>query len=139
MTNSFTTVQSILDTFVQTLGLPTVQLENERLKTTGKTSFIRTQVSPAITVQETIGLTGLDRLNGIYIIDMFYPKDKGIATPLADVDKVVLAFEAGTVLANGADNVEVWNSYPIAAFPNIDKFYQRQVIVEWNSYRNRVV
>lgn len=139
MSLSFSTVQTILDTHVLSLELPVTQLENERLKTTGKTSFTRTQVSPAVTVQATIGLTGQDELNGIYVIDLFYPKDKGTDTALADIDKTTLAFEAGTILTDGTDNVEIRNSYPVAAFPNIDKFYQRSVIVEWVGYRNRVV
>ena len=139
MTTSFAVVESILNTFTETLGLPTIQLENTILKTTGKTEFTRTQVAPAITVQETIGLTGQDRLNGIYVIDLFYPRDAGTDEALATVDTVVLAFESGTVLTDGTDNVEIWNSYPTAALPNLENFYQRQVIVEWRSHRNRLV
>ncbi len=139
MATSFAIVESIFDTFVATLGLPTIQKENTILKSTGKTEFTRTQVAPAITVQETIGLTGQDRLNGIYVIDLFYPRDAGTADALATVDTTLLAFEAGTVLTNGTENVEVWNSYPTPALPNLENFYQRQVVVEWRSYRNRLV
>lgn len=139
MATSFTIVEQIFDAFTATLNVPTIQKESTVQKTTGITEFTRTQIAPAITVQETIGLTGQDRLNGIYVIDLFYPRDVGTASALVTVDLLLLAFEAGTVLTDGSDNVEIWNSYPTPSLPNLENFYQRQVIVEWRSYRNRLV
>ena len=134
----FTEVQTILDAATTAIvGIPTAHNENERLKASPITSFTRTTLAPGETIPESIGACGTDRLNGLYVVDMFYPKNDGVADPNADVDLVTVAFESGTILTSGADSVEIFNSYPIGSTPNLEKFYQKQVIVEWRARRSR--
>lgn len=137
----FADVQSLLDTQFDTLTtLPTVQKENKRRKTSTTTAFSRTHVIPTETELMTIGVQGQSRLNGLYIIDLFYPKAEGTATALADIDVIIRSFEAGLFLQDAQlRTVEIYNSYPTGALPTIDNFYHRQVIVEWWAYRIRNV
>lgn len=136
----FTEVQTILDAATTAVtGVPAISTENQLIKTSTVTSWARTQLSPATTIAETIGVTGTDRLNGIYVIDMFYPKDKGVVDSNADVDALTVAFESGTILTSGLDSVEIFNSYPNGSTPDLDNFYRKQVIVEWRSRRVRTV
>jgi hypothetical protein len=136
----FTEAQTILDAATNAIvGIPAVTTENERLKTSPITSFTRTTLAPAETITESIGTCGTDRLNGVYVVDMFYPKDDGVAEPNADVDLVTVAFESGTILIDGSDQVEIFNSYPIGSTPDLEKFYRKQVIVEWRARRARTV
>ncbi len=135
---SFAATQTILDTATNAIvGIPAITTENERIKSSTITSFARTTLAPAITIAETIGVCGTDRLNGLYVIDMFYPKDDGVADPNADVDSITLAFESGTILIDGSDQVEIFNSYPNGSTPDLEKFYRKQVIVEWRARRER--
>jgi len=134
----FTEVQTILDTATAAItGIPSLTSENERLKTTTITSFSRGTLAPAETIAESIGVCGTDRLNGLYVLDMFYPKDEGVAEGNADVDLVTVAFEAGTQLTSGLDTVEIFNSYPNPSTPDLEKYYRKQVIVMWRARRSR--
>jgi len=136
----FTEAQTILDTATNAIvGIPAVTTENERIKTGLFTAFTRTTLSPADTIAESIGVCGQDRLNGVYVIDMFYPKDAGVVDPNADIDLVTVAFESGTILIDGSDQVEIFNSFPNGATPDLEKFYRKQVIVMWRARRTRTV
>ena len=136
----FTEVQAILDTATALVsGVPTLTTENKRITTSSVTSFARSTLAPAETIAESIGACGADRLNGLYVIDMFYPKDLGVVDSNADVDALTVAFEAGTILINGSDTVEIFNSYPNPATPDLDKFYRKQVVVQWRTRRSRTV
>jgi len=140
MTISFSVVQTALDTYMGTLtGLPTLVLENSRIKTQGITAFMRTQLAPAETLAESIGSCGTDRLNGLYIVDLFYPKDEGTADANSDIDILTLAFEAGTQVTSGSDTVEIFNSFPTPSTPNLEKFYMKQVLVQWRARRARTL
>lgn len=140
MTVSFSVVQTALDTFMGTLvGLPTLVLENERIKTSSTTAFMRTQLAPAETIAESIGVCGTDRLNGLYVIDLFYPKDDGTSTANSDIDILTLAFESGTLVTEGSDTVEIFNSFPTPSTPNLEKYYMKQVLVQWRARRARTL
>ena len=133
-------VQTILDAQLDTVtGIPTITKENQKIRTSSTSSFGRAIVQPATTVQESIGVRGTDRLNGIYVVDLFYPKDGGVADPNADVDAITVAFEAGSIFISGANQVEIFNSYPGTTAPDLDKYYRAQVIIEWRARRQRTV
>lgn len=137
---SFAATQTILETQLAAVsGIPALTNENERIKTSTTTSFGRTTLAPAETIPETIGVTGFDRLNGLFIVDLFYPKEGGVADPNADVDAITVAFESGTIFISGTDQVEIFNSYPNPSVPDLEKFYRKQVIIEWRSRRQRTV
>jgi hypothetical protein len=136
----FTDVQTILDAQLATVsGIPALTGENERLKTSSTSSWGRTTLAPAETVQECIGVLGTDRLNGLYVIDLFYPKDAGVASGNADVDAITVAFESGTIFTSGANKVEIFNSYPNPSVPDLENFYRKQIIVVWRARRQRTV
>lgn len=137
----FADIQSLFDTKFDTLTtLPAVQRENTRRKTSTSTSFSRTQVVPTETEIMTIGPQGQSRLNGLYIIDLFYPKDVGVTDALNDIDILLRTFETGLFLQDGSlKTVEVYNSYPSGALATIDNFYHRQFFVEFWAYRVRNV
>ena len=136
----FTEVQTILDAAADAVvGIPVITKENERIKTSAVTAFARSQLAPAETIAESIGTCGTDRLNGLYIIDMFYPKESGFADGNADVDLLTVAFESGTILTSGSDSVEIFNSYPNPSTPDLENFYRKQVVVQWRTRRSRTV
>lgn len=136
----FADVQTILDAQLAAITtLPDITKENERIKTSSTTSFARTTMAPATTVQECIGVLGTDRLNGLFVVDIFYAKDGGVANPNADVDAITVAFESGTIFIDGTDQVEIFNSYPNPSVPDLEKFYRKQVVIEWRARRARTV
>lgn len=137
---SYVAVQTILDTAANAVtGIPAITTENERIKTSLITSFSRTTLAPNETIAESIGTCGTDRLNGIYVIDMFYPKDESVVDPNTDVDALTVAFESGTILISGTDSVEIFNSYPNPSVADLENFYRKQVVVSWRARRTRTV
>ena len=136
----FTEVQAILDTAVAAVtGLPTITNENLPNDASTVISFARTKNNPATTIAETIGISGTDRLNGVYVVDLFYPKDLGVVDSNADVDALTVAFESGTILIDGSDQVEIFNTWPNPATPDLNKFWRKQVVIEWRARRTRTV
>ena len=136
----YAAVQTILDTQMAAItGIPAITTENERIKTSTTTSFARTRFEPTETVQESVGVTGFDRLNGLYIVDLFYPKESGVADGNADIDAITVAFESGTIFIDGTDQVEIFNSYSSGSLPDLEKFYRKQVIISWRARRQRSV
>ena len=133
--------QTILDAKLATVtGIPAITTENERIKTGTTTSFCRSYFEPTETEQECIGVLGTDRLNGLFIVDLFYPKDAGVADPNADIDAITVAFEAGTILTDLSDNkVEIFNSWSNGSLPDLEKFYRKQVLISWRARRQRSV
>jgi hypothetical protein len=136
----FAAVQTILDAQLAAITtIPTITPENQRIKTSTTTSFGRSTFAPTETVQECIGVRGTDRLNGLFIVDLFYPKDAGVADPNADIDAITTAFEAGTIFIDGTNQVEIFNSWPNESLPDLEKFYRKQVIISWRARRQRSV
>lgn len=132
--------QRILDAQLALVsGIPAITTENERIKTSTTTSFARSRFEPTEAVQECIGVRGTDRLNGIFVVDLFYPKDAGVADPNADADAITVAFEAGTIFIDGTDQVEIFNSWSNGSLPDLEKFYRKQVIISWRARRQRSV
>lgn len=142
MSIGFTEIETILNDHLRTInGLPeSIVTENERLRATNSSiaSFMRTQLRPATTVFGTLGVNGTSFLNGLYVIDLFYPKDTGVTDANSDVDLLIVNFEAGDFLTDSNDNtVQIVNSYPTTSLPNLEKYYNKQVIVEWRADRVR--
>lgn len=136
----FTEVQTILDTAVAAVqGVPTITTENKPSDTEAVTSFTRTELAPATTIAEGLGVVGADRLTGTYVIQMFYPKDLGVVDSNANVDALTVAFQSGTIFIDGANKVEIFNSWPNPATPDLNKFYRKQVVVEWRARRTRTL
>lgn len=126
---SFTTIQAILDTQLQTVaGLPVLQLENTRYEPKTGVPFVRPTFMPA----ETARLSNTDDLlQGLYQIDVFYPTDKGTATASAMADLIKSAFVRGATYTTNSVNVHVVKSYREAGTV-FQQFYKLSVMVQWN-------
>lgn len=125
---SYTTIQSLLDTQLQTVvGLPVVQLENTRYEPKTGTPFVRPTFMPVEALRLS---TDYDLANGLYTIDLFYPIDKGNATASAMADLIKDAFSRSIVLTSGDVRVHVTMSYRDMA-RTFQQFYQCPILVLW--------
>ena len=135
MSTPFTVIQKMLDDHLNTLdGLPTVQLENKRLKTVTNQPFVRATLMPTQTEIAALGVFGYDRAGGMYQVDCYYPIDDG-ATPCSTMaDNIIAHFNKGLVLTSGEYMLQVDITFRETARA-LQNFYNIPVIVTWHSYK----
>ena len=132
---SITTIHTLLDTHLLTVtGLPTLQRENTRVTPQTGVPWSRATLLPAETRQETLGVTGRNRLNGLYQIDLFYPADTGVQDANEMADELTYEFRRGVQLVHQQSNLIVniemaWRE----AGSRYEQFYNAPVIVRWRA------
>ena len=129
------TIQNLLDTHLLTVtGLPTLQRENTRVTPQTGVPWSRATFLPAETLRETLGVTGRNRLRGLYQIDLFYPADTGALAANEMADEVINDFRPGIQLIHQQSNLIVhiemaWRE----AGSRYEQFYNAPVIVRWRA------
>ena len=132
---NYTTIQKALDTQLSIVaGIPTFTEENARFKPSATTPFTRSTLLPAQTVVESIGVHGIDRVNGLYQVDLYYPADQGYTTANTMADLVIAAFpKALQLTTTDSIKVDVDVTWRLPA-RKVQNFYNVPVIVSWKSY-----
>lgn len=130
---SYSTIQTILDTQLQTVVTANLQLENTT-RETKLIDFVRSTLLPSQTEIVTLGATGYDRLNGLYQIDVFVKLGSGANAANVQADAIMAAFTKGTYLTSGTTNVLIENKWRIPARV-LQNFYQIPVFVQWSFYK----
>jgi len=128
---NYTKIQTLLDNHLKTYsGLPTLQLENtqEQYKT-GK-SFVRATLITSRPTRATVGVTGRDRLVGLYQIDVFTTLNAGVTQKNALVDGLVAHFPRTLVLADGDVTLNMEMSWAETGGRE-QQFYSARVMIEW--------
>lgn len=132
----FYEIHNILNEHLLTLAdLPPLQTENIRKNLgSGTKSWSRATFIPNTTERLSLGEGGLDDLNGIYQIDIFYPGDNNYIECSKFVDKVIEHFKIGSII-NG---VRILNTYPSPGYGGAPNYYTIPVIVEWSFFSQRI-
>lgn len=125
---------STLNTILLTTSnLPTLQSENKRIDLgSGKTPWCRSTLLPARTTQVSIGSSGIDNINGLYQIDLFYPQNSSYVLIYDMADAIINNFTIGSK----SGGLHVINSY-IQKLPGVTNYFNLAVIVEWQAFRDR--
>lgn len=132
---SFYTIHDALDKRLKLVpNLPTLQEENTQINLgSGTKSWSRSTFIPNPTMRTSLGLNGLDELNGIYQIDLFYPINSGYAIVEQMSEQVQTYFQVGDII-NG---IRVINCYPVNSYQIITNYYSIPIIVEWSYFKSR--
>lgn len=110
-----------------------VAYENTKFKPVEGVGYLRSFLLPAEPAQATIGSTGVDRVNGIYQIDVAMPKDEGTGALLRKVDEVIAQFARGLSVTSNAVTLTIERSWPGPAIAR-DSFYVIPISVSWYTY-----
>lgn len=86
-------------------GLPSVAWENALFTPTRGTEFVRPTVLPVSAA--FAGLNGTQKNEGIYVIEMFFPKQNGSGNMLTLADSIYDHFRADTFLTAGTTKVYI--------------------------------
>ena len=95
--------------------------------------YLRPFLLPAEPSQATVGVNGLDRVSGIYQIDIAEPKDGGSGALLRKVDQVISQFARGSTVSSNGVTLTIQRSWPGPAIAR-DSFYIIPVSVSWYTY-----
>jgi hypothetical protein len=132
----FLSIHESLDSHLELLtDLPPLQKENIRMKLgAGTKSWCRATFIPNPTARLSLGDGGLDELNGIYQIDLFFPGDDNYTNCTEYCDKIITHFKIGSII----DGIRIVNTYPSPGFSGAPNYYTIPVIVEWSYYGQRI-
>jgi hypothetical protein len=130
---NFSDVQNLLEAQVATtVGLPLFQMENTRISPVGGEPWCRFTLLPSRTIQETIGLSGMNRMAGLAQIDIFYPADKGTADANAMADAIIATVPRGLILMGTSTHVHIEISWREAG-TRIEQYYTIPVMLKWRA------
>ncbi|MEJ7929847.1 phage tail terminator-like protein [Ramlibacter sp. AN1015] len=128
----YQSIQTLLDAHLAaTPDLPALQLENTRNIATSGTPFARATLQTTEAVRESSMKT---RHSGLYIVDLYYPQDTGVAAANAMADAVIARFDSAPLGRLSDDQVTVqlqraWRQ----SIGRREPFYALQVVVRWHA------
>lgn len=125
--------RAALDTRLQAFQSENVAFENTKYTPEEGVGYLRSFLLPAEPAAATIGPNGLDRVSGIYQIDVCEPKDLGTGALMRKVDQVIAQFAKGLTVSSNGVTLTILRSWPGPAIPR-DAFYVCPVSVSWYSY-----
>lgn len=126
-------IRAALDSRLAAFQSANVAWENARFEPAEGTGYLRPFLLPAEPRQASVGASGLDRISGIYQIDVCEPKDQGLGPHLRKVDQVIAQFSRGLSLTSNGATVTILRSWPGPSLDR-DSFYCVPVSVSWYSY-----
>ena len=124
MSTYFNDMQAALDTHLDSMDSTPIAWPNVPYEPSAGTVFLRPNFLPTETVQASLGSTGKDETNGIYQVDVVFPRGSGRTTL---TDTIADHFKRGTVLTYNGTSLRVrsvsmgpaildgaWNFVPVS-------------------------
>lgn len=130
---SYDDARAALDSRLSAYQADNVAWENARFEPAEGTGYLRPFLLPAEPRQATVGASGIDRVAGLYQIDVCEPKDGGLGPAMRKVDEVIAQFSRGLSLTSNGVTLTIERSWPGPALAR-DSFYVVPVTVSWYSY-----
>lgn len=125
--------RAALDTQLSAYQNTNVAWENTTFEPEEGVGYLRSFLLPAEPAAATIGVSGLDRVAGIYQVDVCEPKDGGNGALLRKVDEVIAQFARGSSVTSNGVTLTILRSWPGPAIAR-DSFYVVPVSVSWYTY-----
>ena len=130
---SYDDARAALDTRLEAYQSTDVAWENTKYKPTEGVGYLQPFMLPAEPSQATIGAGGLDRVAGIYQIDVAEAKDAGQGALSRKVDEVIAQFARGLSVTSNGVTLTIRRSWPGPALTR-GAFYVVPVSVSWYTY-----
>jgi len=126
-------VRAALDGRLEAYQATNIAWENSNFTPKEGVGYLRPFMLPVEPKQATVGVSGLDRVSGIYQIDVAEPKDGGNGALLRKVDAVIAQFARGLSVTSNGVTVTILRSWPGPALAR-GSFYVIPVSVSWYTY-----
>lgn len=108
--------------------------ENVKFSPTTGTAWVRMQLVPISRRPLDVTAAGLQRYDGLFIVDAFVPSDKGPSAADDLADATCTSFEAGTILTANSQTVQVEYAEIDRAAVLDPPWYQASVTVKWKAF-----
>lgn len=126
-------IRATLDSHLAALQTDNVAWENSEYVPTEGVGYLRPFLLPMQPAQATVGTNGVDRIAGIYQVDVCEPKDQGSGGVLRKVDSIIAQFARGSDISSNGVTLTVQRSWPGPALSR-DAFYVVPVSIYWYTY-----
>ncbi len=141
---SYREIHNMLDTQLGTIAnLPTIVKANEKLSRTvdknssvAKASYIRTELVPAETETISMGLTGHDNFQGIFLIDIYIPSGDGVDNANWIADSIIAAYPKRTLITQNGITLRITN-YTRGASVDSTNWFLVPMTIAWQSFIKR--
>lgn len=130
---SYDDARAALDQQLAAYQTTNVAWENTVFEPKEGDGYLRPYLLPAEPSQATVGANGLDRVGGIYQVDVCEPKDGGNGALLRKVDEVLAQFARGSTVSSNGVVLTILRSWPGPAIAR-DSFYVIPVSVSFYTY-----
>lgn len=134
----FTDIRAALEANVSNIsGVPSSAnraWQNVQFEPTTGTTWIRMTFQPSRRRPQDITANGLQRYDGLFLIDIFAPEGNGPKAAEELAEATVDAFEAGTVLNANGQTVEVRYAEIAQAATQDSPWFQIPVTIGWKAY-----
>lgn len=108
--------------------------QNVRFEPTTGTTWVRMTLTPSRRRPQDVTANGLQRYDGLFLVDIFAPESNGPGPAETLADAVVGSFEAGTVLSSGGQTIEIeWAEISTAATDD-PPWFQVPVTIKWKAF-----
>lgn len=142
---SYRIITNILDDQLATIAnLPVIVKENEELSravntstSISRTSYLRATLLPAITETLSVGLTGKDKFNGLYQVDVFIPTGDSHDGANWITDEIIKAFPKKTLITADGITLRVANHWRETSTQSTE-WYITPVVIQWETYIERI-
>lgn len=114
-------------------GIPSIAYENRAFTPTTGTEWVRSTVQFQNTRQDTLGTNGIEKYEGLYLIDLFYPEGGGPGDADTMADTIKAQFDPGDIFTENGKRIRVEYSER-GQGRNESPWYFVPVSVRWYSY-----
>jgi hypothetical protein len=126
-------VRAALDGRLLAYQSENVASENTKYTPVEGVGYLQSFLLPAEPTQATVGASGIDRVSGIYQIDVAEPKDFGSGAVMRKVDAIIAQFARGLSVTSNGVTLTIQRSWPSPAITR-DSFIVVPISVLWFTY-----
>ncbi len=127
--SSVTEIRGALSAQLLTLGLTTAW-ENNATQPTA--AHVRETFLPATSNAASLGTTGLNRIEGIYQVDVYSLYGGGVGATETTIQLVLAAFKRGDTLTNETTTVIIERAYRTTGMRE-GKWYHVPITIDWRA------
>jgi len=130
----YNTIRVALESHLYGLtGIPEVDWENVDFEPASNEEWLQARLAPAQTRPAVAGPSPVERFNGTFLVNVFWPSYEGPKQPEALAFDIKEHFSPGTVLTNSGVRVRIAYSEAQQAIQN-PPYFQIPVVISWYAY-----
>lgn len=134
MSGSLVVVREALEKRLQLVpGIPAIAWENNFYDPVSQTPYVRSKLRVISNDPAGIGIGSPVRMDGLFLLDLFYPPEGGPRPAETLADSIIATFPRGLFLTESSNRIEVKSCVPYGG-QEIGQWFQLPVTINWYAY-----